>query len=72
MLILLSLDDVMNQSVIIDNVMVNKSALEMLKCGRSGSSLSNLGEITGSFRSQSTDQSCKLKYFFNGKHNIIF
>lgn len=46
----------MNQSVIIDNVMVNKSALEMLKCGRSASSLGNLSDITGSFRSQSMDQ----------------
>ena len=50
------LDDGMNQSVIIDNVMVNKSALEMLKCGRSASSLGNLSDITGSFRSQSMDQ----------------
>uniref|UniRef100_A0AC35FFK5 PHD-type domain-containing protein n=2 Tax=Panagrolaimus sp. PS1159 TaxID=55785 RepID=A0AC35FFK5_9BILA len=49
-------NDAMNQSVIIDNVMVNKSALEMLKCGRSASSLGNLSDITGSFRSQSMDQ----------------
>uniref|UniRef100_A0AC34GVX6 Histone-lysine N-methyltransferase n=1 Tax=Panagrolaimus sp. ES5 TaxID=591445 RepID=A0AC34GVX6_9BILA len=49
-------NDGMNQSVIIDNVMVNKSALEMLKCGRSASSLGNLADITGSFRSQSMDQ----------------
>lgn len=49
----------MNQSVIIDNVMVNKSALEMLKLARSGSSLGNLGDIAGSYRSQFTDQNCK-------------
>uniref|UniRef100_A0AC34REB7 Histone-lysine N-methyltransferase n=1 Tax=Panagrolaimus sp. JU765 TaxID=591449 RepID=A0AC34REB7_9BILA len=47
--------ELISQSVIIDNVMVNKTALEMLKCGRSGSSV-GLGDITGSFRSQSLDQ----------------
>uniref|UniRef100_A0A7E4VCF3 Histone-lysine N-methyltransferase n=1 Tax=Panagrellus redivivus TaxID=6233 RepID=A0A7E4VCF3_PANRE len=49
-------NDLMNSSVIVDNVMINKTALPMLNCGRSASSLGGLMDISGSFRSQSTDQ----------------